>query len=283
MNFNNKNNNIKKKSNIFVNQIQSKNPIIKDFFFYYTLDTQIKCDFKVADKFNCFFLSLKYHELYPSYIEEKLNTYNQNFNDDNSIKYLLCLVDLKFSEESDSTHQIQNFKITDLNFKISNKDYNFNIFEETEDILIDNCNLNEIKTQNEKLERLLTDLNFICINKNIVFILCYSGYDIAQFIYSLSQMDNISFIEDKMKINNLEENILEILGYIDTFNKNDASSLISNFQDIKSIFNSNYQILSLIPGMTNKKIKSLEDFLKYDFKHMKVEANKQSSSNIDNN
>ena len=119
--------------------------------------------------------------------------------------------------------------------------------------------------ENSKLESVLQDLNSICLNFNTAFILCYSGYDMANYIYSLSQNENSSYMEDKLKSLSMSEDILEALCMIEKINKTDATNLLNNFIDIKSVLTSSSRLLSLVPGMNENKIKSIEDFLSYDF------------------
>lgn len=278
-----KNKQVKKELNITVSNIQLKNPVLKDFFFGYNLETDkektLLYDFKVCDNHFCFFLSMKYHEAYPSYIEEKLTAFQNKMNDSTStkvFKYLFCMVDISVS--GDITNSSNNSKLENLR---SNKLLNMNL-----DIVSHQLETNKLFSQKnntktshnhtpnlpseDKFEKLLSDLNFICINQNTALILCYSGYDIAQYIFSLSRLDTIDFGEEKIKTINFEENLIETLCTIEKINKNDATNLLSNFQDLKSICTASNQLLSLVPGINAKKIKSMEEFLKYEFSHFKI-------------
>jgi hypothetical protein len=279
-NFNNnksfKNN--KNEFNIVVNTIQLKNPIIKEFFFGYNSDPTIPCDFKIAEKYFCFFLSMKYHQAYPTYIENKLmqSALHNSISDANCLKFLFCVYDL--TEGKDSTHEKKpKFPkyfdyCHDGETDSENNSLNNNLFHD----LID-CSDNKGSKDSSSdsscipttIEKLLTDLNFICLNNKTTFILCYSGYDLAQYLYSLSQMHNNDYGLDKIKSISLEDDLIDTISIIHKINKTDAQNLLSNFQDIKSIVNSSSQLLSLVPGMNNKKIKSIEEFFNFEFSKLK--------------
>lgn len=263
-----------KETNITVHSIQLKNPILKDFFFAYNTDAQLLSDFAVSNKYFCFFLSLKYHEAFPAYIDEKLTKCNQNVkiqSNSGILKYLFCLVDIADQDQTDKLISLKQDKLFNLNLEITLSENSSDLFSDLNSYKKSEINVNQSfpNIQESKLEKLMTDLNFICMNHNTMLVLCYSGYDLAQYIYSLSQMENTSYIEEKINSINIEENILEALCMIEKINKNDATSLLSNFQDIRSICNSNSQILSLVPGMNQKKIKSVEEFFNFNFKNEK--------------
>jgi hypothetical protein len=256
-----------KDTNITVHSIQLKNPILKDFFFAYNTDPNLPSDFAVSNKYFCFFLSLKYHEAFPAYIDDKLSKFDQNAkiqsNTTGILKYLFCIVDIVDQDQSDKLISLKEDKLFNLNLEMTLSENSSDLFSDL------NCQKNNDPcpfVQESKLEKLMTDLNFICMNNNTMLVLCYSGFDLAQYIYSLSQMENTSYIEERINSINIEENILEALCMIDKINKNDATSLLNNFQDIRSICNSSAQILSLVPGMNHKKIKSIEEFFNFNFK-----------------
>jgi hypothetical protein len=256
----NKNKNNLKKSNITIHSIQLKNPIVKEFFFAYNQDSTLMCDFEVSEKFACFFLSMKYHEIYPTYIEERLTKFDIS-SQKRDIKFLFCLLDINDNKSDPSNYQSL--------IKSKSLQNNLNI------ILHDFSHLNLIDNHEDKpedkevsrIEKILTDLNMICLTRNSGLILCYSGYDIAQFIYSLSQSENSSYVEDKIKSMNIEEDVIEALCMIEKINKTDAGNLIKYFKDIRTILTSSSQLLSLVNGMNVNKIKSIEDFVQYDFKN----------------
>jgi ERCC4-type nuclease len=270
--------NKKNEYNIIVNTIQLKNPIIREFFFGYNSDPTIPCDFKIADKYFCFFLSMKYHQAFPTYIENKLSQFilQNTENDSNCIKFLFCVYDL--TEGKDSTKEIKKTKIRNFleNFRtnsdMSEDSLSENIFsdliDQTEDKNSNNSN-HISSASNNNVEKLLTDLNFICLNNKTTFILCYSGYDLSQYLYSLSQMHNNDYGQDKIKSISLEDDLIDVISIAPNINKTDAQNLVSNFQNIKSIVNSSSQLISLVPGMSSKKIKSIEEFFNFEFSKFK--------------
>lgn len=245
-------------NNIFIHQFQINNPLIKDFFFNYKVENNLECDFKIADKYFCYFLSLKYHETFPTYIDARINS-NVGTNKGN-YKYLFCMFDINTNDYETTLKNLEEDITIKMNLDI--------IYDEMDnDNIFDNLDLGnkKNKTTVNRVEALLTDINFICINANTTLVLCYSGYDLAQYIYSLSQMQNNEYGVDRMKTINQEEELIETLCTIDKLNKNDATNLLKTFQDVKTVLNSNSNLLSLAPGMTQKKIKAIDDFLKFEF------------------
>src|SRR5690242_6429529 len=114
-------NNNKNNFNIIVSSVQLKNPILNDFFFGYNIEKDkekaLLYDFKICEKYFCFFLSLKYHEAYPSYIEEKLKIFEQkkiiaqvNNNSNNIYKYLFCIFDSSADNPNNEPNKIINLK-----------------------------------------------------------------------------------------------------------------------------------------------------------------------------
>ena len=234
-----------KESNIVINEYQLKNPCIKDFFFQYKVETNLLCDFKISEKFFCFYLSMKYHEAFPLYIESKLS---QNI----PCKILFCMYDLLNKEITiDNFINSQEFK-----FKFDLANSNFNLFTE---------NINDIKSdQQNNIEKILTDLNFLCLNNKTLLIICNNSYDLCQYIYALSQIDNIE-INEKVKSSN-EEELTETLCIIDKINKTDAGNLLVNFNNIKTLANTSGYNLSNIPGITNNKKISIIELFNYNLK-----------------
>jgi hypothetical protein len=233
-------------SNIVINEYQLKNPFVKEFTFDYKTQSNLNCDFKIADRFNCYFLSLKYHEAYPSYIESRMVQ-----NKEDKIKILFVIYDLK-EEQSEAL--------------ISNPEYNFNLSLVLDNYTDNTFMLNEDSSaiKSDKIEKMMTDLNFICLNLNALFVICYNGFDLSQYVYSLSQIDKVNNTSTG-KVLTFEEQISEALCMINNINKTDSANLINSFQNIKSIANANYQLISLVPGFTDKKKKSTSDFFNYDF------------------
>jgi hypothetical protein len=235
-----------KTSNIIVNEYQLKNPYVKEFTFDYKTQSNLNCDFKIADKFNCYFLSLKYHEAYPSYIETRISQ-----NKEDKIKILFCLYDLQ--QKTDKP--VLNSQEFNFNLSLVLDNFTENTFALNEGIEI---------IKSEKIEKIFTDLNFICLNLNILLVICYNGYDLSQYVYSLSQIDKVENTQG-VKILPFEEQLTESLCMIYNINKTDAANLLTSFQNLKSIAHASSQIISLIPGFTDKKKKSISDFFDYEF------------------
>jgi hypothetical protein len=234
-----------KTSNILINDFQLKNPYVKEFTFEYKAQSNLNCDFKIADKFNCYFLSMKYHEAYPSYIESRIIQ-----NKEEKIKILFCMFDIQQQAEVGSIMDNHEF-----NFNLSLVLDNFN-----ENTFTINENVNIIKS--DKIEKIFTDLNFICLNLNVLLVICYNGYDLSQYVYSLSQIDKVDNVGKALTF---EEQVSESLSMINNINKTDSANLMTSFQNLKSVANASYQLLSLIPGFTEKKKKSIQDFFNYEF------------------
>ena len=151
--------NNKSEYNIIVNTIQLKNPIVKEFFFGYNSDSTISCDFKIADKYYCFFLSMKYHEAYPTYIENKLsqfNTQTSSLDPNSCIKFLFCIVDL--TEGKEINKEATHYKIPiflNKNFKENYSTFNEeNIFYNLLNSNTEACPESEGKSE-DKIEKLL--------------------------------------------------------------------------------------------------------------------------------
>jgi hypothetical protein len=234
-----------KNSNILINEYQLKNPHVKEFNFEYKAQRDLNCDFKISDKFNCYFLSLKYHEAYPTYIESRITQSKED-----KIKILFCMYD------------IQNHVETPL---AENQDFNFNLSLVLDNYSQNTFSINESPSaiKSDKIEKIFTDLNFICLNLNVLLIICYTGFDLSQYIFSLSQIDKVDNTGTKPLT--FEEQVTESLTMINNINKTDSAHLINSFQNLKSIANASGQLLSLVPGFTDKKKKSIQDFFNYDF------------------
>lgn len=243
---------------IIVNHSQSNNPLIKSFFFKYSFSQNIKSDFQLNDTINCYFLSVRYHQQYPTYISSRLQLDPLK----STPRYLLCYYDIN------PTTLHQNDKSLSKNFQIIVNLLNEN---NNEDNVFEICN--NIKERNEDLyspiENMLIDINLMCIEQGVNFILCFSNGEVAQYIYSLSLMNsnltnNLTKKNLMYDINN--DDIINSLCYIDGINKNDASNLLTYFKDIKSICGANDCLLSLVPKMNQSKINQLKMFFNYEFK-----------------
>jgi hypothetical protein len=238
-------------TNIIINEVQAKNPYIKDFFFNYKLQSKLNCDFQISNKYNCYFLSLKYHEAFPTYIEGRISSNKE----EGLIKILFCIYDLPTQENNKS----KIYNTNDFNLALCEN------FEKSNNIFYNDGGTKQ--TSNSKIEKLLIDLNFICLNLNTLFIICYKGYDLAQYIYSLSLLDkNEGNLDNRLKNVTFEEDLIESICMIDKLNKNDATNLLTSFHNIRSISTASSQLISLIPGITDKKKKRIVEFFNYEFK-----------------
>ena len=234
---------------IFINENQRNNPIVKDFLFNFSYKNDLKCDFKPKDNIECFYLSLKYHLIYPQYISNKFK--NLSKNDFLGItRYLICFFDIKenndLKEKEDKIYEILNNE-------------NNNIF------------IPEKKGNNSesisKIEKELININMICEEYNILLLLSFSSKEIGQYIHSLSLIgeENKKY-KSKIKNDNQSDDLIETLCCIDTINKNDAQKLFNEYKSIYQIFSNinskNEEINNLID---NKKINAIKEFLNFDF------------------
>jgi hypothetical protein len=240
-------------TNIIINEIQTKNPYSKDFFFNYKVQKDLICDFCIANKYHCYFLSLKYHEAYPTYIDNRIIS-NKTLD---IIKILFCIYDLPTASNTKSDMLSQN--AFNVSLCLNDVSLSGNIF--TDDGSLSKGN------NNTKIEKLMIDLNFICLSSNVLLVICYKGYDLAQYIYSLSLMDKTEgpSAVDKRGIT-FEEDLIESICMIDKINKNDATNLLTSFHNIRSISTASSQLISLIPGITEKKKNSINEFFTHEFK-----------------
>ena len=234
---------------IFINENQRNNPIVKDFLFNFSYKNDLKCDFKPKDNIECFYLSLKYHLIYPQYISNKFK--NLSKNDFLGItRYLICFFDIKenndLKEKEDKIYEILN-----------NENNNIFIPEKKEN------NSESIS----KIEKELININMICEEYNILLLLSFSSKEIGQYIHSLSLIgeENKNY-KYKIKNDNQSDDLIETLCCIDTINKNDAQKLFNEYKSIYQIFSNinskNEEINNLID---NKKINAIKEFLNFDF------------------
>ena len=236
-------------SQIFINENQRNNPIVKDFKFNFSYKNDLKCDFKPKENIECIYLSLKYHLIYPQYISNKFK--NLSKNDFLGItRYLICFFDIKenndLKEKEDKIYEILN-----------NENNNIFIPEKKEN------NSESIS----KIEKELININMICEEYNILLLLSFSSKEIGQYIHSLSLIgeENKKY-KSKIKNDNQSDDLIETLCCIDTINKNDAQKLFNEYKSIYQIFSNinskNEEINNLID---NKKINAIKEFLNFDF------------------
>ena len=237
-------------SQIFINENQRNNPIVKDFKFNFSYKNDLKCDFKPKENIECIYLSLKYHLIYPQYISNKFK--NLSKNDFLGItRYLICFFDIK---ENNDLKEKED-KISEILKKENN---NFFIPDKTKE------NKNE---SIGKIEHELININILCEEYNILLLLTFSSKEIGQYIHSLSLIgeENKNY-KSKIKNENQCDDLIETICCIDTINKNDANKLFNEYKSISNIFsniNSNDENIKTL--IDNKKINAIIEFLNFDF------------------
>ena len=235
---------------IFINENQRNNPIVKDFKFNFSYKNDLKCDFKPKENIECIYLSLKYHLIYPQYISNKFK--NLSKNDFLGItRYLICFFDIK---ENNDLKEKED-KISEILKKENN---NFFIPDKTKE------NKNE---SIGKIEQELININILCEEYNILLLLTFSSKEIGQYIHSLSLIgeENKNY-KSKIKNENQCDDLIETICCIDTINKNDANKLFNEYKSISNIFsniNSNDENIKTL--IDNKKINAIIEFLYFDF------------------
>jgi DNA repair protein Rad10 len=80
--------NLFKKMQVLVNKKQAGNPLLSFKKFMFELKEDLREDYLIRDKASIFFLSLKYHNAKPDYIEPKLKDFYVKHN-----KVLLVVID----------------------------------------------------------------------------------------------------------------------------------------------------------------------------------------------
>lgn len=241
------------KGNIIVNKSQSSNPLLKSFAFPYSFSSSILPDFQINSNIDCYFLSLRYHKQFPTYISTRLLQINSS-----SINFLFCLFDISIDASShfniNSNSSIKMNFLTNLHLLDDNStdDNLFNML----DMETNSASQNDV---NENIEQLINDINILCIEKGITLIIGFTNNEIAQDIHALSIINmKVSQTKTKSEIGN--EELINSVTSIDGINKNDAANLLVNFKDIQSICNANERMLSLIPKLNDNKVKTVFSF-----------------------
>lgn len=254
----------KPKSNITIHTNQSNNSIIKEFFFIYQYSNDIPCHFQIDSKYYCYYLSLKFHETNPMYISSAL----KNTSEKTKLKprFLFLLFDYVSSiEEKSSIDAAISSPIFQINANL------FNTNNQSE-LLFSNHKDNESLSllNDSKIEKMLLDINIICIKMNVCFILCFSGKDVAQYIYLLSMLDNDNYNTRKKAMNVVTTNdeLIEAICYIDLIKKKNANNILMNFKDITGIGLANKSSLSSITKINNDKANSIFEFFNYEFSQL---------------
>ena len=259
---NKRSNKTQQSSNIYVSQLQKNNKIIvNEFNFAFHLTDDIISDFHVKHddfSYDCFYLSLKYHELFPDYIQRRLEEAVKIKMDTTFSFILFLLVDIKFDEEN----KIK--KVSKRIQSILSKYSEEYIYEDLDDDY-------DLSNPKERfIYEALFKINLVCFENKVFLILCFEPYDIGQYIYSLSLVKNNVHTGNLqvMKLSE-DENLVDSLCSIDKINKNDATNLLKYFRDLRSISFANKNLLQLVPKMNTNKLSSLEGFLNFSFNNFK--------------
>lgn len=245
-------------TNIIVNKSQSSNPLLKSFFFPYTFSSSITADFQINTHIDLYFLSFRYHKQYPSYISTRFLQLNPS-----STNYLLFLYDIP---NDNSTHCDT---ITDLSIQMN---INTNMHLLNEDSVDDNVftmlqmdkDEHTHNTPYEHIERIITDINILCVDKNVTLIIGFTHSELAQDIHAISIVTN-SNTNNKMKHKHKHheignDDVISTLTCIDNINKTDANNLLLNFKDIETLSRANESTLSLLPKLSENKVKMVYSF-----------------------
>ena len=235
------------KSNILVNSSLINSQIIKSFFFNYTLTPEIECDCLINNKIFCFFISMTYHLEHATFIIRKLNPVSEE--DESSMKFLFCVYDVQPENINSEKIKAKNFQ---LNFNAMN--------EESKEDNIFSLDSND-SSEYKQIEKKLSELNLMCLDKKINLILAFSFNEVAQYIYTLSTLN--FEVKNKNKIITRDD-IINSLCVIDNINTNDANALLDRFNNIKEICLASESELSNTKLAKNK-ISSLQQFLNFEF------------------
>jgi hypothetical protein len=241
---------------ILVNKSQSSNPLLKSFFFPYTFSSSITADFQINTNTDLYFLSFRYHKQYPSYISTRFLQLNPS-----STNYLLFLYDIP---NDDATHCDIS---TDASIQMN---INTNMHLLTEDSVDDNLftmlhmdkDEQTHTTQYDDIERIITDINILCIDKHVTLIIGFTHNELAQDIHAMSIVTNNN---NKMKHKHKQheignDDVISTLTCIDNINKTDANNLLLNFKDIVTLSKANESTLSLLPKLSDNKVKMVYSF-----------------------
>lgn len=254
----------KPKSSILIHTTQKNNPIIKDFFFIYQYSNEIPCHFQIDTKYYCYYLSLKYYKQNPQFLSSIFQmTFDQTFF---KPRFLFLLFDdINLREESLIDDYIRS-PIFQINANLFNSnDQSELLFKKNREKESEILSLHDAE-----IEQMLLDINMLCIEMNVCFILCFSGKEIAQYIYLLSMLDNDKYNPSKKAISNITNNdeLIETICYIDLIKKKDANNLLEHYKDITGIGLSNRISLKSISNLSEDKANAVYEFFNYDFKNL---------------
>ena len=235
-------------STILVNKSQSSNPFLKSFFFPYTFSSSITADFQLNTNIDVYFLSFRYHKQYPSYISTRFLQLNPS-----STNYLLFLYDIPNDITTDPSLQMSINTNMHLLTADSTDDNLFTMLH------MDNNEQQQHNTPYDDIERIITDINILCIDKHVTLIIGFTHNELAQDIHAISivtNSNNNNKVKRKHKQHDIgNDDVISTLTCIDNINKTDANNLLLNFKDIVTLSKANESTLSLLPKLSDNKVK----------------------------
>ena len=240
-------------STILVNKSQSSNPFLKSFFFPYTFSSSITADFQLNTNIDVYFLSFRYHKQYPSYISTRFLQLNPS-----STNYLLFLYDIPTDITTDPSLQMSINTNMHLLTADSTDDNLFTMLH------MDNNEQQQHNTSYDDIERIITDINILCIDKHVTLIIGFTHNELAQDIHAISivtNSNNNNKVKRKHKQHDIgNDDVISTLTCIDNINKTDANNLLLNFKDIVTLSKANESTLSLLPKLSDNKVKMVYSF-----------------------
>ena len=240
-------------STILVNKSQSSHPFLTTFFFPYTFSSSITADFQLNTNIDVYFLSFRYHKQYPSYISTRFLQLNPS-----STNYLLFLYDIPTDITTDPSLQMSINTNMHLLTADSTDDNLFTMLH------MDNNEQQQHNTPYDDIERIITDINILCIDKHVTLIIGFTHNELAQDIHAISivtNSNNNNKVKRKHKQHDIgNDDVISTLTCIDNINKTDANNLLLNFKDIVTLSKANESTLSLLPKLSDNKVKMVYSF-----------------------
>ena len=241
-------------STILVNKSQSSNPFLKSFFFPYTFSSSITADFQLNTNIDLYFLSFLYHKQYPSYISTRFLQLNPS-----STNYLLFLYDIPTDINTDPSLQMNINTNMHLLTADSTDDNLFTMLH------MDNDEQQQRNTPYDDIERIITDINILCVDKHVTLIIGFTHNELAQDIHTISNVTNSNNNKVKHKHKHKQheignDDVISTLTCIDNINKTDANNLLLNFKDIVTLCKASENTLSLLPKLSDNKVKMVYSF-----------------------
>jgi ERCC4-type nuclease len=130
---------------------------------------------------------------------------------------------------------------------------------------MDNNEQQQHNTPYDDIERIITDINILCIDKHVTLIIGFTHNELAQDIHAISIVTN-SNNNNKVKQHKHKryeignDDVINTLTCIDNINKTDANNLLLNFKDIVTLCKANESTLSLLPKLSDNKVKMVYSF-----------------------